>query len=332
MAPAAGKIVAGHLPALLALVTVFAGCAERPRSDRKPRIAVIPMGTTHDFWTAVHAGAEAAGEAFGVDIVWKGPTDEGKYSQQISIVEDMITQRMDGIVLSPTHGKALCDVIVKAKQKGIPLTLFNAGAAVDESLYITFAVTDNYRGGVLAARRLCTLLGGEGNVAMVKTNPGNVGTGRREDGFRDTLAEEFPAVTLVDEKWGESKRETSVEAAEDILTRHQGKLDGFFGSNESSAAGILLALKDRGLGGKIKFVGFDSSPDLLAGMAEGMIHGLIVQNPFKMGYEGVKSIVDFRAGKAVPKRIDTGVVLVTKENMNEPEMAKLIHPPKVRSG
>ncbi|MBN1343029.1 MAG: substrate-binding domain-containing protein [Phycisphaerae bacterium] len=325
-------MTARRLIAGLIITTTLVGCSKRASEPGKPKIAVIPMGTTHDFWTAVRAGAVAAGDEFGVDVIWKGPTDEGKFSQQISIVEDMITQRVDGIVLSPTHGKSLSDVIIKAGQRGIPLTLFNAGADVDESHYVTFAATDNYRGGVLAARRLAELLGGKGTVAMVKTNPGNVGTEKREAGFRDTLLKEFPDVRLTDERWGESKRETSVKAAEDILTKNQGKLDGFFGSNESSAAGILQALEQRKLAGKLKFVGFDSSPDLLAGMESGAIHGLVVQNPFKMGYEGVKSIVDFKAGRPVPKRIDTGVVLVTRENMNDPEMVKLIHPPKVRPG
>jgi ribose transport system substrate-binding protein len=314
----------------LLLLGLLTGCKPSAGSaDRKVTIAVVPMGTTHDFWTAVHAGAKAAADDLGVDIIWKGPTDEGQFAQQISIVEDMITRRVDGIVLSPTHGSALKDVILKVGKNGIPLTIFNAGADVDESNYVTFAATDNYKGGVLAARRLGELLGGTGSVAMIKTSPGNVGTGKREAGFRDTLAKDFPNIRLLDERWGMSKREDSAKAAEDVLTRHQGKLDGFFGSNESSTAGILLSLKQRGLAGKTKFVGFDSSPDLIAGMKEGAIHGLVVQNPFKMGYVGVESIVDFKAGKTVPKRIDTGVVLVTPENMNEPAMAKLINPPKV---
>jgi ribose transport system substrate-binding protein len=293
-------------------------------------IAVIPKGTTHDFWTAVHAGAKSAAEDLKVDIIWKGPTDEGRFADQINIVEDMITRRVDGIVLAPTHGKSLVPVIHKAHEKGIPLTVFDSGAEVEESKYVTFAATDNYKGGVLAAQRMAELLGGKGRVAMVMVMPGGVSTTKREAGFRDTLKKEFPDLKLVDEKWGYALREKSIVAAEDILTRHQGKLDGLFGSNETSAAGILRAIQQRKLEGKIKFVGFDASPDLIAGMAKGIIHGLVVQNPFKMGYEGVKSIVDHKAGKTVPKRIDTGVAVVTKENMTQPDMARLLNPPKVR--
>jgi len=296
------------------------------------KIAVIPKGTTHDFWTSVHAGAKAAADKLGVDIIWKGPTDEGKFADQISIVEDMITQGVDGIVLAPTHEEALSDVVVKAYKKGIPVTIFDSGIRADPSNYITFAATDNYQGGVLGARRLAQLLEGKGKVAMVKCQPGGASTMEREAGFRETLKKEFPNIELVDEKWGYSLREKSVNAAEDILTRSQGKLDGFFGSNESSTAGILQALKDRQLAGKIKFVGFDTSPDLIAALEAGILHGTVVQNPFKMGYEGVKSIVDHKAGRAVPKRIDTGVAVVTRENMNEPAMQKLINPPKVRPG
>ncbi|MBN1343030.1 MAG: substrate-binding domain-containing protein [Phycisphaerae bacterium] len=323
---------------LLAMI-LCAGCQQKAPTSApagkpggKMTIAVIPKGTTHDFWTAVHAGAKAAADEFGVDIIWKGPTDEGKFSQQISIVEDMITQKVDGIVLAPTHGQSLKAIILKAYDKGIPLTVFDSGADVPEDKYVTFAATDNYQGGVMGARALCKLIGGKGNVAMVKVMPGGVSTMQREKGFCDTIEKEFPDVKLVDEKWGYALREKSQAAAEDILTAHPDKIDGFFGSNETSAVGILLALKQRNLAGKIKFIGFDASPDLIAGMKEGVINGLVVQNPFKMGFEGVKSIVDTKAGKQVPKRIDTGVVVVTPENMTQPEMAKLLNPPKVRPG
>lgn len=319
----------------LACFLVIAGCRQPtssggPTQEGRPKIAVIPKGTTHDFWTSVHAGAKAAADEFGVDIIWKGPTDEGRFADQINIVEDMITQRVDGVVLAPTHDEALADVVKKCHAKGIPISIFDSGIKCDPSNYVTFAATDNYKGGVLAARRMAELLGKKGKVGMVKCQPGGASTMEREAGFRDTLKKEFPEMELVDEKWGYSLREKSVNAAEDILTRAQGTLDGLFGSNESSAAGILEALKGRQLAGKIKFVGFDTSPDLIAGMQAGFIHGLVVQNPYKMGYEGVKSIVDSRAGKEVPKRIDTGAAVVTKENMNQPEMQKLINPPKVR--
>ncbi len=321
---------ASSLIGVLLIATMFVGC-DRDRAG-KTTIAVVPKGVTHDFWTAVHAGARAAAKEFDVDIIWKGPPDEGKFADQISIVEDMITRRVDGIVLAPTHGKSLKDVILKAYDKGIPLTVFDSGADVDESKYVTFAATDNYKGGVLGARHLCKLIGGKGKVALVKVMPGGVSTMKREDGFRDTLKKEFPEVELIDEKWGYALREKSQAAAADILTAHPGQINGFFGSNETSAVGILLALKQRNLQGKVKFVGFDASPDLIAGMEEGAVDGLVVQNPFMMGYEGVKSIVDFKAGKTVPKRIDTGVAVVTKENMKEPKMAKLLNPPKVKLG
>lgn len=321
----------------LIAVTLLSGCKQSAgpggsgAKSGKMQIAVLPKGTTHDFWTAVHAGALAAGKEFDVDIIWKGPAAEGSFQQQVDIVEDMITKRVDGIVLAPTHGKILKKVILKAHEKGIPLSVFDSGADVEESKYVTFAATDNYKGGVLGARHLGKLIGGKGSVALVKVTPGGVSTMKREAGFRDTLKKEFPDIKLIDEKWGYALREKSVLAAEDLLTAYPGKLDGFFGSNETSAVGIMLALDQRKLGGKIKFVGFDASPDLIAGMKRGVVNGLIVQNPFKMGYEGVKSIVDAKAGKKVAKRIDTGVAVVTKENMDQPEMSKLLNPPKVRN-
>lgn len=308
-----------------------AGSGGSTTQPGKMTIAVLPKGTTHDFWTAVHAGAQKAATEFDVNIIWKGPSDEGSFQQQVNIVEDMITRGVDGMVLAPTHGEVLADVIIKAHKRGIPVTIFDSGTSAPESAYVAFAATDNYKGGQLGARHLAKLIGGKGKVAMVKTTPGGVSTMKREAGFRDTLKKEFPDIELVDEQWGNAKREDSVKAATDMLTRHQGKLDGFFGSNETSAVGVLLALEERKLGGKIKFVGFDASPDLIAGMKRGTINALVVQDPYRMGYQGVKSLIDHKAGKDVPKFIDTGVYVVTPENMDEPKMAKLLNPPKVRS-
>jgi len=286
-------------------------------------IAVIPKGTTHEFWRTVHAGALAAAKARGVEILWNGPSRESDYAGQIAIVEDMINRKVDGIVLAPTHAESLVPVIRRVKRARIPLAIFDSGANTTD--YVSFVATDNRQGGVVAARELARLVGGAGPVAMIKTQPGGASTEERERGFRETIAREFPRIRIVAEEYGMSLRERSLAAATDILTAHS-EIGGFFGSNESSAHGVMLAVENRGLTGRVKVVGFDSSEDEIRALERGLVHALVVQNPFEMGRRGVLAVCDALDGKRPARRVDTGVTLVTRENLRTPAVQALLHP------
>lgn len=297
--------------------------AEGGEQKKQLRIAVVPKGLAHVFWQTVHAGAVAAGQELNAKILWKGPAKEIEFAKQIAIVEDSIAKRVDGIVLAATHEEALVRVIHKAAKAKIPLALFDSGAKTDK--YVTFAATDNYLGGVKAADEIARLLNGKGRVAIIGVMPGGASTMAREKGFQDHLKEKYPDLKVVAFQYGMSDRAKSMAVTENILTAHP-KLDGIFGPNESSAVGALQALRGRRLAGKVKLVGFDSSPTLVEGLERGHIHSLIVQNPFGMGYEGVKAIVDHRAGKTVLKRIDTGVFVVTKANLKTKSIQDIVNP------
>lgn len=286
-------------------------------------IAVVPKGQAHVFWQSVHAGAAAAGREFGVRIEWNGPAIETEYTKQIEIVENFISRRVDGIVLAPTDRVALVGVIEKAQREGIPVTIFDSGANTNS--YVSFVATDNYAGGQMAAQRLAGLLNGRGRVAVVAVAPGSASTMDRERGFQDTLSHRYPDLRVVALHYGMSDRARSLAVTEDILSAHPG-LDGIFASNESSAVGAAQALKSRGLAGKVKLVGFDSSSSLVADLKSGVIDSLVVQNPYRMGYEAVKTIVDHLAGRTPPRRIDSGALLVTREDLGKPEVQKLLNP------
>ncbi|MBI2898471.1 MAG: substrate-binding domain-containing protein [Deltaproteobacteria bacterium] len=286
-------------------------------------IAVIPKGTTHEFWRTVHAGAMAAAREKSVEILWKGPTRESDYAGQIAIVENMLDRKVDGIVLAPTHAESLVPVIRRAKNAGVPLVVFDSGARTRD--FVSFVATDNRAGGVAAARELARLIGRRGPVAMVKTQPGGASTEEREAGFRETLAREFPDVRIVAEQYGMSLRERSLAVATDILTAHP-DVAGFFGSNESSTHGVMLAVKGRGLAGRVKVVGFDASEDQLRALQDGLVHALVVQNPFRMGHDGVVAVLEAIRGRRPERRVDTGVTLVTRENLETPPILKLVHP------
>jgi ribose transport system substrate-binding protein len=190
---------------------------------------------------------------------------------------------------------------------------------------VSFVATDNYAGGQMAARRMGELLKGKGVVAIIAVAPGSASTLDREKGFQDTLAKEFPGIRVADLQYGMSDRARSLAVAEDLLTAHS-DLTGIFASNESSTVGASQAIKARSLAGKIQLVGFDSSTSLVEDLKAGVIDSLVVQNPYRMGYEGVKTLVDHLAGRTPPRRIDSGAVLVKRDELNKPEIQKLLNP------
>jgi ribose transport system substrate-binding protein len=284
-------------------------------------IAVIPKGTTHIYWQSVKAGAEQAAKEFNCNIFWNGPERETDRERQIQIVEDFIVQKVDGVVLAPLDKDALVPSVDKLASLKIPCAIVDSG--IDTSNYVTFAATDNYQGGVLAARRMGEILGGKGNLLVLKYVPGSASTTDRENGFIDTIGKEFPNMKIVDSKYGQDTVETALQAAEDMLTRNK-DVQGFYACNASTAVATLQALQSQNRS-EIKMVGFDAEKALIDGLKAGQIDALVVQNPFKMGYEGVKAIVMSIQGKPVEKKIDTGVSVVTKDALDKPDIKALLN-------
>jgi ribose transport system substrate-binding protein len=291
--------------AALALLTACQG-------SKKRTIAVIPKGTAHLFWVTVHQGAEDAGKEFGVDIVWNGPAQETEYGRQLEILDSMINRHVDGIVVAAAEAKVLNQSLARAKQMGIPVTIFDSG--VDSDDYVSFVATNNYEAGQMGARKLAELLNGKGKVAVVMNAPGSASTLERERGFTEAMAKEFPGIQIVATQFGMSDRAKAMSVAENMLTAHA-DLNGFFSSCEPMTVGTSQALKSHGLAGKIKFVGFDSSDGLLDDLKSGVIDALVVQDPHKIGYEAVKTIVDKLNGKTPSKRLDLGAKVITKADV-----------------
>ncbi len=304
-------------------IMLMMGCFGKKKGGEKV-IAVVPKSQAHIFWQTVHAGAIAAGEDFAVKILWKAPTTETDYAEQVRIVEDFITQRVDGIVLAPTDRKAFVPYIDRAAKEGIPLTIFDSGA--DTERYVSFVATDNYQGGVMAAERMAEILGGKGKLVVIKVVPGSASTTARENGFQDTIKKKYSQqMVIVDSRYGMSDRARSLAVAEDLLTAYP-DLDGIFAANEPGAVGALEAVKARGLAGKVKIVGFDSSPSLVEGVRDGTIDSLVVQDPFNIGYQAVKTIADKLSGKTPPKRVPTKATLITRANIDEKDIHRLLNP------
>jgi ribose transport system substrate-binding protein len=290
---------------------------------RNKLVAVIPKSASSVFWVSVHAGANAAAEEFGFEILWNGPPTETDYSRQIQIVDSMIARRVDGIALAACDRKALTGVVDRAAAAGIPLTVFDSG--LDSTNYMSFLATDNVEGGRLGARELGELLGGKGEVGLVMHAPGSVSTSDREIGFTEVMRKEFPGIQVVQSQFSMGDRAKGMAVTENILTAHP-ELDGLFASSEPSAIGATQAIKARNLSGKVKLVGFDSTDSMIEDLKAGVLNAIVVQDPFKMGYEAVKTIADKLAGRQPAKRTDLPAVVVTMANLQTPEIQKLLFP------
>jgi ribose transport system substrate-binding protein len=323
--------IARSLVLLLVIITVAdcsspggAGSGESARAQPRKRIAVIPKGTTHEFWKSVHAGAVKAARELDVEVIWKGPVKEDDRDEQIKVMETFLAQGVDGIVLAPLDDRALAPVVRAAKPRKIPVAIIDS--AIDSLDFVSFIATDNERAGALAAERLGTLLGGQGDVVVLRLAEGSASTTAREKGFLETLAAKYPGLRVVSSnRYGGVTTESAYAASENLLSAYA-SVRGVFCPNESTTFGMLRALDAAGRSGKVRFVGFDASQKLVEALGQGKIDGLVVQNPFRMGELGVHAIVDAMAGRSVEPRVDTGATMVTRDNMNEPPIKILLAP------
>ncbi len=320
---------------LLVLLSLVAACTNSnnpaPNTKKKLTIAVIPKGTTHEFWKSIHAGSikaanELTAQGTEVEVIWKGPLREDDREQQIQVVEGFAAQGVSGIVLAPLDNRALVRPVSDAGRAGVPTVIIDSGLESED--FVSFVATDNRKGGTLAADRMGQLLNGKGKVLVLRYAEGSASTTEREEGFLSQIKQKFPEIELVStNQYAGATRDTAKRASENLLNQFGDQIQGIFTPNESSTAGMLLALQDIGKAGKVSFVGFDSSQAFIDALNANQLHGIVVQNPFNMGYLGVRTMVESLQGKPISKKIDTGVMLVTKENMETPEVNALLHPP-----
>lgn len=292
-------------------------------ADEKLTLALVPKGTTHQFWQTVKAGAEAAAKEVNATVVFNGPSKENNVPEQIDIVRNFGTQGVDGMAVAATDKGALVAPIKEIQEKGIPVVVVDSAVEPDPSH--SFIATDNVAAARLAAEEMGRLLNGKGNVAILNFQKGSGTSDEREQGFRDGIAK-FPGIKIVANEYTKSDVGNAVAQSESILTANP-NLDGLFASNEPNVIGAAKVLNDKGKAGKVKLVGFDAADAEIEGLQKGTINALIVQDPFKMGYEAVKALAQLVRGQGTPeKRIDTGAKVVTKANMDTPEMQKLLNP------
>jgi ribose transport system substrate-binding protein len=301
-------------------VLALAGACRR---SRQKLIGVIPKATSHLFFVAVHAGAQQAARDHRVEMLWNGPNDETDHARQIQIVDAMVARGVDAIAISATDERALVAPIERAIAAGIPVTVFDS--AVNLEGYVSFVATDNHNAGCTAARTLAGLIGGQGKVGMVMQKPGGTSTGLRERGFDETMAREFPGVAIAARQFGMADSARSRAAAENILTAHP-DLGGIFASSEAASIGAIQAIRGRRLSGKVKLLTFDSSELHIEALREGTIDVMLVQDPYRIGYQAVESLAQVLAGRKPARRLELPARGVVKADLDKPEIRTLLSP------
>jgi ribose transport system substrate-binding protein len=317
------------LLALGAAITFIVACRGTTPDDGRLSIAVIPKGTTHYFWQSIHAGAEKAAHELDVTVIWRGPLREDDRASQISEVEGFITRGVSGIALAPLDEAALALPVDDAQRQNIPVVIFDSG--LKGTNYVSFVATDNRKGGRMAAEHVASRLNGKGRVVLLRYAEGHDSTTQREEGFLEAMAAHKGIEILSSNQYVGADVEGAYKRGEALLSKYRQSdgslgLEAIFCVNESSTFAVMRVLQDHGWAGKVRFVGFDASGNLVKGLAEGHIDALVIQDPVKMGYLAVKTLVSHIEGEPVEKRIDTGVHLATKDNMSEPAMKELLTP------
>src|SRR5215210_2207960 len=290
------------------------------------QLAVVPKAVGFDFWEQVRLGAEcAAQKASGqVDVQWDGVTAETDVNGQVNLLQNFITQGVDGMVYAATDAKVLSKVTQSAKQQGVTVVNIDSGTDPQPPDVPVFA-TDN----VAAAEKVPDLIAKElgeegGEVAFIPFQQGTLTNEQREEGFKKGL-KQHPELELVAEQSSQSDYNKALQVTEDILTANP-DLDGIFAANEPGVLGAAEAVRQAGKAGDIVIVGWDASPEEIQGVEDGVISALVVQNPFKMGYDGTNAAVKIVREGATVESQDTGATIVTKDNLEDEKVKSVLNP------
>ena len=294
--------------------------------DGTLRFAVIPKGTSHQFWQSVHAGAEAGAQEVGnVEVLWKGPESEGDTAGQINVVRNFVTGGVDGIVLAPNHSQSLVAAVAEANAENIPVVIFDSGLGKGPSI-VSYVATNNQHGGMLAAERLAESIQHKGKVILLRYKPGSESTEQREAGFLEAMAKEKDIEVISSDQYAGTTPEEAMAKATQLLNKYRDEVNGIFAVCEPNCNGTLEALKQSGLAGKVQFVAFDPSESLIQGLNDKSVAGIVLQDPFEMGRQSVIALAKHLRGEKVEAQVSTGEYVATGDNKDTPPFDRLLKP------
>lgn len=316
------RVLASRIAVMVLTAVLFVALSGVGSAQERLYIAMISKGFQHQFWQAVKLGAERAAAELGVDITFEGPENESQVDRQIDMLQAALARRPAAIALAALDSRAVIPLLEQAQAAGIPVVGFDSG--VDSDIPVTTAATDNVAAAALAADKMAELIGYEGEVAViVHDQTSRTGIDRR-DGFVNRIREAYPNIRIVDIQYGGGDHLRSTDLAKAIIQAHP-NLKGFFGANEGSAIGVINAVMELGLDGKIVVVGYDSGELQMQAIRAGIMAGAITQNPIGIGYEAVKAAVAAVRGEKLPKVIDTGFFWYDATNIDSDQIRPLLY-------
>jgi ribose transport system substrate-binding protein len=304
---------------MLLLCQLTFGC----RSQSSRTIAVIPGTTATEFWEAAHVGAEAAGSQTRFRIYWNAPTREDDVERQIALVERAIDSDYAGLVVAPTNYLALVGSVRQALSKRIPTVVIRSSLPIPPGKGLSYILNDDRETGRLAARRVGTVLGGKGQVALLGLDPSGPRSVLRARAIEEELAKSFPRVSVVDKRSGSSNTAEVQQIAQEILNDGP-NLDAIIALDVTATEGTWAALSALGKGRGVKLIGCEQEVDLMAGIRHGDIDSIVVENTYEMGFRAIQTIAARQRGEPVPDKIELKPVLVTKANIDSVEVQRML--------
>ena len=306
---------------IILFITAFIlSCGDKTNSDNSnassdsKKIVLITMDSIDEHWLSVRNGAEDKVKELGnIELIFRAPAGKTDPNEQTRMAEEAINQKADAILLAPSDPAALAPVAAKIKEANIPLILIDSALSTED--YDAFFSTDNEAAGALAGETFAKLVNGRGKIGIVHAQPSSTTAIARGKGFETKIKEIAPNIQVVSVQYSDGDKARALNIATDIMTANP-DLVGFFTSNEGSTIGVARAIEDMGKKDSIMLVGFDKSQDTIRALENGTLKATIVQNPYKMGYEGIQTAVDILEGKEVSRLTDTGVNVVTLENID----------------
>ena len=323
------RSILGAAAAASLVVAMGAGAAQA--QDKKFTIALIPGLTTDAFYITMNKGAKAAADALGVDLVFQGAPDFNPVTQ-VPVLDAVIARKPDAILIAPTDTTQLVEPLRKAHDAGIPVitvdTFIGKGqyqtGAGDADFPLSYIASDNVLGGKIAARALAAAIGGEGKVYVSNVKPGISTTDQREAGFKQAMAEEFPKITVLETQFNDNDANKAASQLQGVLAR-EADLKGVFGANLFSALGAANGVQQAGKSGAVKVVAFDAPGSIVDNLKTGLVDVAIAQHPAEIGYFGVVSAYAHLTGQSIPVSIGTGFTIITKDNVEDPNVAKYVY-------
>ncbi len=305
----------------LGLAAAFAvSGAAHAQSAQEPYVALVSKGFQHQFWQAVKAGAEKAGQDYHVRVTFEGPETEAMVDKQIDMLSAALARKPSALGFAALDSQAAIPLLKKAQAQHIPVIAFDSG--VDSTIPLTTAATDNKAAAAQAADKMAALIGDQGEVAVVAHDQTSRTGIDRRDGFVDEIKAKHPKIKIVTVQYGGGDQLKSTDVTKAILTSHP-NLKGIFGTNEGSAIGVINGCREMKC--KVAIVGFDSGKKQIDAIRDGLEAGAITQNPVGIGYDTVQAAVKALKGEKLPKVIDTGFYWYDKTNIDDPKIKAVLY-------